>query len=156
MTYTQRHLAAWANRYDRLTGHESRIPAVGAIDECLPALGNDALVEKIYKDAVGWTPLRHAAGVGRPLDHIRGALALRLGRVEEAEEHYRTGLKWAKEVRFPVEQGRCLQGLAEVAERRCNRAEAVQLLNRAAALFRQHGAQLYLGQVLAKKDLLRA
>ena len=45
-------------------------------------------------------------------------LALHLGRVEEAEGHYRTGLEWGEEVRFPVEQGRCLQGLAEVAERR--------------------------------------
>ena len=31
--------------------------------------------------------------------------ALRLGRLEEAEGHYSTGLEWAEEVRFPVEQG---------------------------------------------------
>ena len=81
---------------------------------------------------------------------------MRLERLEEAEEHYRTGLEWAERERFPVEQGRCLQGLAEVAELRDNHQEAVQLLDRAAALFQEHGAQLYLGQVLAKKEILGA
>jgi len=55
-----------------------------------------------------------------------------------------------------VEQGRCMQGLAEVAARREQRGEAKQLLNRAAALFEQHGAPLYLRQVQAKKEGLKA
>lgn len=152
----RRHLAAWADGYERLTPGAGRHAAFSAIDECLPALGDDALLETIYKNVVGTATGRFDPGQGRARDHIRGALALRLGRAEEAEEHYRTGLEWAEEVRFPVEQGRCLQGLAEVAQRRGNRAEAVQLLDRAAALFQDHGAQLYLRQVLAKKDILRA
>jgi tetratricopeptide (TPR) repeat protein len=83
-------------------------------------------------------------------------LALRLGKVDEAEEWYRTGLEWSERERCPIEQGRNLQGLAEVAERRDGHQEAAQLLDRAAALFQEHGAQLYLGQVLAKKDILKA
>ncbi len=51
----------------------------------------------------------------------------------------------------PIEAGRCLQGLAEVAERRGERAEALRLLDRAAALFQQHGAKLYVDRVIAKK-----
>jgi hypothetical protein len=47
-----------------------------------------------------------------------------------------------------VEQGRCLQGLAEVAKRRGRHREA--------ALFQQYGATLYLRQVLAKKEILKA
>ncbi len=89
------------------------------------------------------------------MDHLRGALALRLGRVDEAAEWYRAGLDWSERERCPVEQGRCLQGLAEVAEQRGDRAEATLLLDRAAALFQEHGAQLYLRQVLAKKDILK-
>ena len=45
-------------------------------------------------------------------------LALRLDLLEEGEPQFRTGLEWAERERCPVEQGRNLQGLAEVAERR--------------------------------------
>ena len=41
-------------------------------------------------------------------------------------------------------------------ERRDNHQETVQFLDKAAALFQEHGAQLYLRQVLAKKDILGA
>ncbi len=44
-----------------------------------------------------------------------------------------------------------MQGLADVAERRGDRGEALRCLDRAAALFRQHGAKLYLDRVIAKK-----
>ena len=90
------------------------------------------------------------------LDGLRGALALRLDKVEEAEEWYRIGLEWAERERCPIEQGRCLQGLAEVAERRGQRREQMQNLDRAAALFQRNGAKFYLNQVLKKKEILRA
>ena len=65
-------------------------------------------------------------------------------------------MEWAERKRCPIEQGRCLQGLAEVAERRGQHREAMPLLDRAGALFQQYGITLYLKQVLAKKELLRA
>ena len=134
------------------------VMGIGAIDECLPALGDDSLVTDVYQRIVGgrWPDVRCSETNGRGFDHIRGALALRLNEVDEAEDWYRTGLEWAEREWCPVEQGRNLQGLAEVAERRDNHQEAVQLLDRAAALFQEHGAQLYLGQVLAKKEILGA
>ena len=52
--------------------------------------------------------------------------------------------------------GRCLQGLAEVAERRGQHAEAMEHLDRAGELFSRHGAKLYLNRVLAKKEILKA
>ena len=58
--------------------------------------------------------------------------------------------------RFPVEAGRCYQGLAEVAERRGDHALAMQHLDAAGELFSRHGAKLYLDQVLAKKEILKA
>jgi len=78
------------------------------------------------------------------------------GQVDQAEEGLRAAFAWCERERCPVEAGRCLQGLAEVAERRGQHAEAVGHLDRAVALFQQHGANLYLGQVLAKKEILRA
>ena len=83
-------------------------------------------------------------------------VALCVGLLDEAEGHYRTGLEWAERERCPIEQGRCLQGLAEVAERRGQHREAMPLLDRAGAIFERHGIVLYLKQVLAKKDLLKA
>ena len=113
-----------------------------------------------------------SGGLGNP-DVLRGALALRFGDLAAAEQHFRTGLDWASkpDVRFVVDQGRCLQGLAEVAERhalrpaaeggaqreRDFRAIALEHLDAAGALFAAHGgARLYLDQVLAKKQFLRA
>ncbi len=89
---------------------------------------------------------------------VRGAIALRFDRVDEAESHFRTGLKWALKpvVRFDVGAGRCLQGLADVAERRGDLETAHEHLDAAGALFAKHGAKLYLDQVLAKKSVLGA
>ena len=98
------------------------------------------------------------AGLGNP-DWLRGALALRFGDLDAAEQHFRTGLEWASrpDVRFIVDQGRCLQGLAEVAEHRGDLEAARAHLDAAGALFAEHGgAKLYLDQVLAKKQVLRA
>jgi hypothetical protein len=81
-------------------------------------------------------------------------LALRLKLVDEAEQHYAAGLEWPERERCPIEQGRCLQGLAEIAERRGDVSSAIRALDSAAALFVAHGAQLYLRQVVAKKDAL--
>ena len=150
-------LAAWETSRSRLRAGISpgRINSL-SIGECLAALGDDSLVDTVYEEIATLKPLRTVGWSGQGMDPLRGALALRLNRLDEAEEWYRTGLEWAERERCPIEQGRNLQGLAEVAELRANHQEAVKLLDRAAALFQEHGAQLYLGQVLAKKDILRA
>ncbi len=93
---------------------------------------------------------------GGGLDQLRGNLALRLDLVGEAEQWFRTGLEWAERERCPVEQGRNLQGLAEVAERRGEQQQAMEHLDAAGELFNRYGAKLYLDQVLAKKEILKA
>ena len=90
------------------------------------------------------------------LDHRRGDLALQLDLVDEAEGHYRTGLDWTEREGCFVEAGRCLHGLARVAKRRGRQDEALQHLDRAAGIFEQHGAHLYLDQVRSQRDSLVA
>ncbi len=131
--------------------HEFRIYAIAELDECLPALGDESLIQALYEELVEWKILRYSPADARGLDHIRGALALRLERIDEAEAWYRTGLEWSEREGCPVEAGRCLHGLAEVAERRGQTREALQHLDRAIALFQQHGARLYLDRALALK-----
>ena len=118
-------------------------------------LGTDDVVRELYGRLTEQPPLR-VTPLGT-LDHLRGRLALRLDRpFNEAEQHFRTGLEWCERERCPVEAGRNLQGLAEVAERRGDHRAAMHHLDAAGALFAKHGAKLYLDQVLAKKLLLGA
>ena len=91
-----------------------------------------------------------------PLDRFQGGLLLAVGDLDEAHRRFEAGLALCERERCPVEAGRCLQGLAEVAERRGEREKAMEYLDRAGELFSRHGAKLYLDQVLAKKEILRA
>ncbi len=154
-----RELAAWAERY--AAGHlsasiEIRISQIVLLDDALMALGADELVREVHAEASGWDAVRFAPRPSLGVDRFRGALALRLGLTEEAERHFRTGLAWAEREGAVIEEGRNLQGLAEIAERRGDHPEAARLLDRAAAIFQRHGIQLYLRQVLAKKEILKA
>jgi hypothetical protein len=107
------------------------------------------LLRQVYEWAVSYRETRFLAVVGRGVDRMRGAMALQLGLFNQAETWYRAGHAWAERERCPVEAGRNLQGLAEVAERRGERDAAQGLRKRAAALFREQGAALYLKQVEA-------
>jgi hypothetical protein len=92
------------------------------------------------------------------VDALRGSLALKLSLVADAERHLNAGLDWASraDVRFGLHAGECLKGLADVAEARSDHATAMEHLDGAAAKFAEYGAKLYLDQVLAKKEFLKA
>jgi hypothetical protein len=102
-------------------------------------------------DAVGYAGLS-----GDSFDRLRGVLALRLGLLEQASRHLSSALERCTADRCLVEAGRCHQGLAEVAERRGQHLEAMQHLDAAGEMFVKYGAKLYLDQVIAKKQLLKA
>jgi len=129
--------------------------AIHYLDEVLPRLADDALMAAAEKQMRSWheaaTPTLYDAIGGRCSRRVFADILLHGGSVDDAEEHYRTSLDWCEREGLPIETGRCLQGLAEVAERRGERAEALQLLDRAAALFQQHGARLYLNRIIARK-----
>ncbi len=78
------------------------------------------------------------------------------GALDEAETTYRAALAWCERERCPIEAGRCHAGLAEVATRRGQPADARAHLDHAAALFEQHGALLYLRQVAVSRAALPA
>ena len=82
---------------------------------------------------------------------FRAPLAL----VGDAEQHFQAGLERSSE-RGVVGLAQNREGLAEVAERRGDHALAMQHLDTAGELFSRHGAKLYLDEVLAKKEFLRA
>jgi ATP/maltotriose-dependent transcriptional regulator MalT len=152
------HLEEWSRELSRMSPTQIafRPYAVAEVDECLSALGDEALIGRIYEELNEWKMLRYSPPGGRGFDHIRGALALRLGRIDEAEGWYRTGLEWAGRERCPVEAGRCMQGLAEVASHRGRKGEAVRLLDEASALFEAHGAKLYYDRAKAARVALVA
>ena len=85
-----------------------------------------------------------------------GELALAAGDFELAESSLTEGLDWCIRERCPIEEGRCRQALAELAEKRGDHATATEHLDRAAELFQRYGAKLFLDQVLAKKEVLKA
>jgi class 3 adenylate cyclase len=82
---------------------------------------------------------------------IYGNLALALDEDDTAEGAFTENLTWAEREGADIIAGRCHQGLADVAVRRDGTAEAMRHLDQAAELFQQHGAKLYLDQVIAKK-----
>lgn len=71
--------------------------------------------------------------------------------VDEPAQRHLSGLEPTERERCPVDQGRNLQGLAKVAERR-GEQRALEHIDRAGGLFSRYWAQLYLDQVLAKRQ----
>ena len=137
-----------------------RAGMLGNIDELLVEIADESFARTIADYLARFPLLRNFgsdSGHVNP-DALRGWLALRFDALDEAEQHFNTGLEWASrpDVRFGVDAGRCHQGLADVAERRGDIEAAREHLDAAGALFAQHGAKLYLDQVLAKKQFLKA
>ena len=122
------------------------------------ARGHDP-AEPVAAESSSWTQWRagFVGGVsGTGPDYLRGAIALKLDRVDDAERWFNIGLEWASKWGLDTIIGRNLYGLAEVAERRGDHALAMQHLDAAGALFAKRGAKLYLDQVIAKKSVLGA
>ena len=131
--------------------------SLSALDDALPALAGRELLENLAAELARYPELRGwGLGPGSP-DLLRGWIALRIDRVDEAAAHFETGLEWAEREGLVLIAGRCHQSLADLAERRGDEAAAMEHLDRAGERFQRHGAaKLYLDQVLAKKQILRA
>jgi len=152
------HLAEWGHAFRAWVDHPDHVPTamislVGHVGDPLVELGDPQLQRMLYDFLAGRPEIRFAFGSA---DRMRGALALRLNMVDAAARHFQGGLEWSARESSPIEQGRCELGLAEVAEVRGDRALATQQLDAAGELFAKHGAKLYLDQVIAKKQILKA
>jgi class 3 adenylate cyclase len=126
---------------------------VGVLDEALMPLADEQLLRGVVEN-----DLRRGIifdGMGRCLVRASGGIALSIGDIETAERYYTEALVLCEREGCPIETGRCHFGLAEVAEQRGRVSEALQHLDRAALLFQEHGAKLYLDRAIAKKVKLQ-
>ena len=90
--------------------------------DCLIASGDDALVRRVHSafaqcDQRSQAPFRFSTLVGRAFAPTRGAIALKLGYIEEAERHYREGLEWCETQRCVRDADLCRNGLIEARAR---------------------------------------
>ena len=131
--------------------------ACAALDDALLALADPETMAWAYAELTALPEERLAPQtLGGGLDQLRGSIALHLGKVDEAERWYRTGIEWAERERCPIELGRNLAGLGEIEERRGQRAEALRHLERAIALFEEYGAVLWRDKAQTRLEELRA
>ena len=152
-----REMAQLTPGADVLDGVAIHPPVNGFLGEALPVLADESYQRAteasakrdVYREFI-FSPFTLDS-----IPRLNGEILLIRGRIDDAEQQFTRGLEACERERCPVEAGRCLQGLAEVAERRGNTSEALQLLDRAAALFQEHGAKLYLNRVIAKKVKLQ-
>jgi len=112
-------LGAWAEVRGRYDAHDYCIESP-ALLECAIALADDALLRAIHaafaqQDRRVRAPLRYSTLQGRAVDPVRGAVALKLGLVDEAERHYRDGLAWCERERCERDAALCRAGLARIA-----------------------------------------
>ena len=152
-----------APHYEKLSTPRVRFEALALapLDEALVELAD----ERFLRGTLAFARARSSPDPDRLLyEHssarcvlrVFAGVALHLDELEDAGHWYRDALEWAEREGCPVEAGRCLQALAEVADRRGEHDEAMEYLDRAGELFSRHGAKLYLDQVLAKKEILKA
>ena len=121
-----------------------------ALIDCLVGLGTEELVREVRDSyATLAAPARNAYSTlqGRGMDEARGALALRLGDLDGAERWFRAGAAWAAEQRCPLDEARCIEGLAAVAHARGDTSLAREQLAVARAIFAEYGAHFYMRRV---------
>jgi tetratricopeptide (TPR) repeat protein len=100
-----------------------------ALLDCLIASGDDVLVRRVYaafaqRDQRSKAPFRFSTLVGRAFAPTRGAIALKLGHIAEAEHHYREGLEWCETQRCVRDADLCRNGLIEARARGMNTASS--------------------------------
>jgi tetratricopeptide (TPR) repeat protein len=124
--------------------------ALAHLGDALPHLADAAFLAAAEQSVRAVAAAGTAATTywGECVARQRAMVLLWRGHLDDAEQGLRAALAWCERERCPVEAGRCLQGLAEVAERRGQHAEARRLLEQASAVFEQQGARLYLRQVV--------
>ncbi len=128
----------------------SRVPLLG-LDTAGIDLADEPFLRAWFSFLQTQGALSHITTIGNSEQVIYGFLALALGEDETAESAFTNNLEWAAREGADIISGRCHQGLAEVCVLRGDTAGATAHLDAAMKLFEQHGAKLYLDQVIARK-----
>ena len=113
----------------------------------------DALIEQIEREPSA--ELRAIAHCGS-FDRLVAQLYFFRGRLPEARRYLAAAIEWSTEQRAVVELARSEQLLGELELQEGNTEEALRLLDSAAVTYSKLGLGLYLDQVIAKKQILKA
>ena len=109
----RQELVEWYRAFDAQPGlrrgGDLGSSTLSEIDTALASRGTEVACRELHEELEARPWPRFG---GRGWDVIRGALAERLGMPVEAERHYVAGRDWAAREGLPVEEGRCLLGLA--------------------------------------------
>lgn len=130
--------------------------ALGELDSEIQTLLPESAAMDFLEELSTPADYHFGGTLGTNLDLVRAFLCIRLDRLDEAATHFRAGVEWAEREGCLTEAGRCHQGLADLAERAGDNAVARTHLDTAAEQFAQSGAKLYLEQVIARKEILKA
>lgn len=148
-------LERWAQHWTPFRtadGSPGYLHALSCVDSVMAQVGPERLVREVDRELGQWAWARFAPGNACSLDRMRGDLALRLGRLDEAERWYRGGAEWALRERCDVEVGRCEIALADLAVLGSDPAGALDHIDRAIRFLRKAGAALYLRHAVHRRE----
>lgn len=134
--------ARWSESYREIDtwSPEHSISAIEAADDAILAYGSTDILELVLSRLTALSGFRLGSLSGWGMDHIRGRIAAKLDRLEEAAAWYAAGLAWATQERIPVEAALCLEGLAALAASRGEPQAAEPLFTQAIDLYNQADA----------------
>jgi DNA-binding CsgD family transcriptional regulator len=138
-------LDTWAGLIADLPWPERGVRLAGLAD-VIVAVADEDFVRQAYELATA-SPLRWDRSLGPSADRARGDLALRLGLLERADDHYRDGLAWCEHEHVPVEAAWCRLGQANIARILGDEEAVASHAQKAHELFRVYGAALGRAQV---------
>jgi len=117
--------------------------------------GDFAAIELLPTDVLG-IPIPPSIWDDRLTAPFRALRWIKLGQPERAADLCRISLEWASANQLLVVEGRCHAILADLEAEQGNLRLAEEHLDRAGDLLQRCGAKLYLDQVIAKKEILKA
>ncbi len=148
-------LERWAQQlspFRTSDGSPSYLHTLSCVDVVLAEAGTTEQVALVDAELARWGWARFAPGNACSLDRLRGDLARRLGRLDDAESSYRAGVEWAVREGCEVELGRCHVGLGRLALVQSRQGEALERFDQAIRLLRRSGAHLFLREALAARE----
>ncbi|MBI5948988.1 MAG: protein kinase [Chloroflexi bacterium] len=131
---------------DRLAAEVSAIPA---LVEAAILLHRRTEARELYHLHATWPLFSHVPVFS--FDRVRGDLALFLGETAKAAAWFTAGAQVCERERCHLDAARCYLGLAEVAALNGDGSRALEYLGKAAPVFQEYGAALFLERAIARR-----